>query len=244
MANMAKEKEQVKHAFKPAGTSTTTTIENKRRTEIAVKVKKKVIAFWIGGAGDKESYYFSGPFHNVRDARDLFESKIVDLEKRDLYSSYYLDYSEAKGFLDVKEYATGNIPDKTTPVYIVGHSLGGWNGAHLSAVLSKKGYNVEMLITLDPVGEGALVYVGSDIYRSKPEPASKFWVNIRATPKKPDQSDSVAEFGERWTVTSGPALNYIADINHYNAKKMFLAPLKDTKSAADLMHESIRKLTN
>ena len=235
--------EQVKHKYTQVGASTTTTIENERRTEIPVEVKKKVVAFWIGGAGDKESYYFSGPFHNVRDARDIFEPNVSDLQKRDLYTSHYLDYSEAKGSFDVKEHAMDNIPDKTTPVYIVGHSLGGWNGAHLSAILSEKGYNVEMLITLDPVGEGAFVYIGSDIHRTKPKPVAKFWVNIRATPKVPDQSDSVAEFGERWTVTSGPALNYVADINHYNAKKMFLAPLKDKKSAADLMHESIRKLT-
>lgn len=224
--------------------STTTPTDNKKRTEVKVAAKEKVVVFFIGGAGDKETYYFSGPYHNIREAQEVFDPKVKDLATRSLYESVYLSYAEAKGDGDILTNVLAKIPGKKTPVYIVGHSLGGWNGAHLSGILTNRGYDVEMLITLDPVGEGALVYVGSDIYRTKPKPSSKFWINIRATPKKPDQSDGVAEFGERWTVHTGPQLNYIADVNHYNARKMFLAPLKDKKSAADLMYESIRKLTN
>lgn len=235
--------ELVRNDFKTAAGSTTTPTENKRRAELKVAVGNKVVVFFIGGAADKESYYFQGPNNNIQIVKDFFDPLVEDLGPRLLYSSFHLDYSDAKGSGDITKHVTDRIPAKTCPVYIVGHSLGGWNGAHLSAILSADGYNVEMLITLDPVGEGLLVSLGSDIHGSKPKPVAKFWINLRARPKKPDQSDSVAEFGERWTVTTGPNLNYIADVNHYDAKKLFLAPLKDKKSAGDYLLESIRKLT-
>ncbi len=102
-----------------------------------------------------------------------------------------------------------------------------------------------MLVTLDPVGEGFWVSLGSDIYAAMPNPVAKVWINVRAKPKTPDQSDTIAEFGERLTVTAGdkPTLNYVADVNHYDSTKMFRAPLKDNKSAADSMNELIRKYT-
>jgi hypothetical protein len=228
--------------YKGAGQSTTTSVDNKRRTEIPVVVKEKVVAFFIGGAGDKESYYMSGPYHNIRDVLQVFDESVFDLAKKQLYEAVYLSYAEARGGKDVQNNVVNRIPSKTSPVLIIGHSLGGWNGAHLSNFLSSKGYDVEMLITLDPVGEGVLVYVGSDIHGAVPEPRAKFWINIRASPTKPDASDAVAEFGERWVVKTGPQLNYVADANHYDAKKMFLVPLKDGKSAAVLMNQLIRKL--
>mgnify|MGYP003610636447 FL=1 len=133
------------------------------------------------------------------------------------YSSYYLDYSDA--FDSITDQITSNIFDKTTPIFIIGHSLGGWNGAHLSQILTNAGYKVKMLITLDLVGEGFLVYVGSNIYPRKPKPKSDFWINLKAVPTKPDQSDGVADFGERWNVTQGPNINNEADLNHYNEKR-------------------------
>jgi pimeloyl-ACP methyl ester carboxylesterase len=234
----------VRNDFKEAAASSTSPTDNTRRAEVKVVAKKKVFAFFIGGAADKESYYFQGPNNNVQIVKDFFDPLVEDLVPRHLYEAYHLDYSDAKGSGDIKQYIQDKILEKASPVYIVGHSLGGWNGAHLSAILSDAGYSVEMLITLDPVGEGFFVSLGSDIHASKPKPVAKFWINLRAKPKKPDQSDGVAEFGERWTVTEGPQLNYICDVNHYDAKKMFLAPLKDKKSAGDYMLESIRKLTN
>lgn len=228
--------------YKEAGRATTTEIEKTQRTEIPVAAKEKVVAFFIGGAGDKESFYFAGPYYNIREALRAFDVSVSDLKILGLYDAVYLSYAEVKGDGDVETNVIKKIPAKKNPVFIIGHSLGGWNGAHLSNILSSMGYNVEMLITLDPVGEGALVCIGADIHRAAPEPRAKFWINIRADPKKPDSSDNVAEFGERWVVKAGPQLNYIADVNHYNARKMFLTPLKDKKSAAVLMWESIRKL--
>ncbi|MGE8501570.1 MAG: hypothetical protein ACN6P1_04970 [Pseudomonas sp.] len=96
-----------------------------------------------------------------------------------------------------------------------------------------------MLITLGPVGEGALVWLGSDIYFSKPEPVSGYWINVRATPKRPDGSDSVANFGEQWKIGSGPDINAHMDINHASALGIFVNAVRDGASASDILFESI-----
>ncbi|WP_329956146.1 hypothetical protein [Pseudomonas fluorescens] len=98
-----------------------------------------------------------------------------------------------------------------------------------------------MLITLDPVGEGALVWLGSDIYRERPTPVSVDWINIKATPSKRDASDGVADFGEKWIISCGPSLNVNVDTNHANALGLLNAPIADGKSASDLLFDSIMK---
>jgi pimeloyl-ACP methyl ester carboxylesterase len=203
----------------------------------------KAIAFFIGGAADKESYYFQGPFNNVQDAQVILENSLVqNPNSLKYYSSYYLDYSDA--YDDVLKKITSNIFDKSIPLFIIGHSLGGWNGAHLSQILTDSGYKVKMLITLDPVGKGFLVYVGSNIYATIPKPKADFWINLKAVPSKPDQSDSVAEFGERWNVKTGPNINNEADLNHYNAKKMFTIKLSTGKSVFQYLFDNVTTLIN
>lgn len=210
---------------------------------LKVENNDKAIAFFLGGAADKESYYFQGPFNNIQEAQTIFENTLYkNPNASKYYSSYYIDYSDA--FDDIEDKITSNIFEKETPVFIIGHSLGGWNGAHLSKVLTDKGYKVKMLITLDPVGEGFLVYVGSNIYMTKPKPKADFWINLKAVPSKPDQSDSVAEFGERWNVKSGANINNEADINHYNAKKMFTIKLTSGKSACQHLLDGVNPLIN
>lgn len=201
---------------------------------------KDVVAFFIGGAGDKESYYFSGtPHGNVTVAQAELDSRIANAGKGEFYQSHYLGYNEVRGEDDIQEKVLNVIPSKSTPIYIIGHSLGGWNGAHLSQILSDKGYDVAILVTLDPVGEGFWVWLGSDIYRTTPTPKAQFWINIRATPTKPDQSDGVADLGEQWIVTKGPNMNYTIDANHYNAGIMFRSRLGQGPSAADLVFNAI-----
>ncbi|WP_392560911.1 hypothetical protein RHO12_06830 [Orbus sturtevantii] len=85
-------------------------------------------------------------------------------------------------YIDIKKNIGNN-----TKVYIVGHSLGGWNGAHLSAILSRAGIPVECLITLDPVGIGnhEVHFIQSwvkkaQIYTYEPQPVSQCWFNIQA----------------------------------------------------------------
>lgn len=199
----------------------------------------RVVVFFIGGAGDKEPYYMAGPYKNIEFAHDYFRDLIESAGYLEFYTSHYLGYGEVRGGGDIDRHVYKGIPDKSAPVYIVGHSLGGWNGAHLSKILSEKGCKVEMLITLDPVGEGALVWLGSDIYFSKPEPVSGYWINIRAVPKRPDSSDSVANFGEQWQVVTGPDINARMDINHADALAMFRSSVRDGASAADILFESV-----
>ncbi|WP_283435813.1 hypothetical protein [Pseudomonas helmanticensis] len=98
-----------------------------------------------------------------------------------------------------------------------------------------------MLITLDPVGEGALVWLGSDIYRERPDPVTADWVNIKAMPTKKDSSDGVAEFGEKWLISCGPSLNVNVDANHANALGLFTARIAGSKSAGDMLFDSIMR---
>ena len=203
---------------------------------------RTAIAFFIGGAGDKETYYTTGPFKNVEEAMDLFDPKLSDLISKYSYTSIYLGYNEVRGYENINKNVIAKIPSRTTSIFIVGHSLGGWNGAHLSEILNNKNFKVEMLVTLDPVGEGVLVWVGSNIHRGTPKPKTNFWINILAKPSSPDSSDRVADFGERWIVDKGPNINHIADIHHYNARGLFFCPLAGGKTAADIMHDSIRSL--
>jgi pimeloyl-ACP methyl ester carboxylesterase len=230
-------------------TSKFTTPSNDKRNSLVdskikpQRIRNKTVAFFIGGAADKEAYYFQGPYKNIEEAKKYFDPLVADLKELGLYESHYRGYDDARGTNDIKKQFKAHITDKTVSVYLIGHSLGGWNAAHLSAILTKDGYKVEMLITLDPVGEGALVWVGSDIYGSKPVPKANSWINVLASPSKPDQSDGVAEFGERWNVGSGPTVSYTADINHAYAKKMFLAAPKDMKSASTYMFDSITEIT-
>jgi len=212
-----------------------------RQTCRASPLLNSAVVFFIGGAGDKESYYLSGPYNNIGEANDVFNRRVKDLLGTPKYLPVYLGYNEVRGEQKILRNVLKKIPSEYTRIYIVGHSLGGWNGAHLSSILASHGYTVNMLITLDPVGELPLVWMISNIHREKPTPQANFWINILANPSNPDGSDWIAEQGGRWQIKSGPALNYIADVNHYNAKVMFSLALKDGKSAADLMEDSIRK---
>ncbi|WP_439821943.1 alpha/beta hydrolase [Pseudomonas sp. HLG18] len=217
------------------------TLTDKKDVSVkAVPVEStKAVVFFVGGAGDKERYYFSGPYRNIQGAQQRFDKRTEKLAKEGKYRSEWLGYNEVRGKKDIQRHVLSLVPYKTCPVYVVGHSLGGWNGAHLTKIMSEWGYRIQMLITLDPVGEGALVWLGSDIYRERPEPVSADWINIKAAPSQRDPSDGVADFGEKWLVSCGPSLNVSVDTNHANALWLFNAPIAGTKSASDLLYDSI-----
>ncbi|MHC8406377.1 hypothetical protein [Pseudomonas sp. TMB3-21] len=99
-----------------------------------------------------------------------------------------------------------------------------------------------MLLTIDPVGEGAIVWGISNIYRLQPKPKAQYWVNIRAAPLKPNASDGVAEFGEQWEITTGPNVMGRVDVNHADANIMYLRPLNNGKTARQILNESILNL--
>lgn len=98
------------------------------------------------------------------------------------------------------------------------------------------------LVTLDPVGEGFLVWVGSDIYFSEPTPVAETWINIRTNASTPDQSDCVADFRERWIIEAGPTINKTIDKHHASADWMFFESVQGTKSACDLIFDSINDI--
>ncbi|MDW5418819.1 hypothetical protein R6242_19810 [Iodobacter sp. CM08] len=231
------------------GEKTLTGDANKKDKEIEVP-SKSFIAFFIGGAADKKSYYGQGPTALVNYARLSFVYKMESLgfDKGDLRSKFthHIGYDDAKGEEDVKSSILNKIEDKdNTYIYLIGHSLGAWNAAHLSSYLMDEGYKVEYLVTLDPVGEGILVGMFSDIYWGKPEPkyAEKNWINIRAefTSGDLDVSDKVADFGEQWNIKSGPNINETLNIHHANADLMFGTVLSSGRSALDFISANISK---
>lgn len=224
-------------------------------------IKKKcpiyVRAFFIGGAGDKYKYRVvgipvEGPTEIMRyvkegiDSKGGFDSKVKPKDKNNRYNSYYLGFEEASDNDDINKYVIANIPDATTHVYIVGHSLGGWNGAHLSQILTDNGYLVKMLVTLDPVGTSVLVKINSDIYWNEPKPKAEHWINIHAAPADGDGSDTVANLGGRWTIdeTNAPQPDEARtlDINHFNAQGMFDAVGAGGQSPSSRMEHSILKI--
>jgi hypothetical protein len=204
------------------------------------KVVAHCVAFFIGGADDKERL-FIGPTNIIEDSvRIPFNNELkraLGETRYSYYSSYYLDYSEANGGMDVLKLRR-LIPNRKAIIYIVGHSLGGWNGAHLSRTLDALAYDVKMLITLDPVGEFAKF--AFDIPVAKPNPAAEFWINIRAQPTDFNWAgDLVSRLGNRWEPDSPPDISYECDTSHDYAGTMFFQKMTDNKSAADRMLESI-----
>jgi len=102
-------------------------------------------------------------------------------------------YYELHGADNIRKNIIAHIPKKSTPIIIIGHSLGAWNGWHLSALLSQKGYTVKRLVTLDPVGEANFLSSSSKFYSSTPKPTAKYWKNILADPKDDNFSDFIAD---------------------------------------------------
>ncbi|WP_415761826.1 alpha/beta hydrolase [Pseudomonas sp. CP4] len=210
--------------------------------QVAISLRNFVV-FFIGGAGDQESYYFSGPNNNVDAVREIFLRDAKALKfPAGKFESWPLGYNDFISDKDLSEKVLARIPDCSTAVYIIGHSLGGWNGAHLSSVLTEKGYTVRMLMTIDPVGEGVMVWGISNIYRLPPKPKAQYWVNIRAAPKVRNVSDTVASFGEQWEITTGPNVMGQVDVNHADANIMYLRPLNNGKTARQIFNESVLNL--
>lgn len=215
-----------------------------KKEKTSTLTQNKVVAFFIGGAGDKKKYYSYGPTYIVRDNvfipfNETLKKAIGKKLFSNNYSPYYLDYGEANRATDI-ENLIKLIPNKETSLYIIGHSLGAWNGAHLSKFLSDEKYNVKMLITLDPVGEGKIVAFGSGIHFSVPKPQSDFWINVRATPTEKRIDDKVADFGKRWDTNSLLSdINHKCNTHHSHVNTLFNEKLVGDKSASDYLLESI-----
>lgn len=188
---------------------------------------KKTVAFFIGGAADKEAYYGQGPTNIILDeVKTHFDRRVPPQD----YSSHHLGYNEAYKN-KINTIVKSKIPNKEgTSINIIGHSLGGWNGAHLSQILTDQGYNIDLLVTLDPVGLGSTVTYISNIYWGSPKPKSEYWVNLYTDPESWTQDDYVAWFGEQWQPNKDKVSIYEeVNIHHGEAGKMFRYKLKETK---------------
>jgi hypothetical protein len=182
---------------------------------------KKSINLFIGGAGDKESYSGFGP-------TKIVENQIKSKYSNTLDSSYKLDYIDA--YLSYKEAYKNKIDTVILPILkskdicsvnIIGHSLGGWNGAHLSSILSQKGFKVKLLATIDPVGTKVGVTLFSDIYWDYPIPIKEYWINIKSDSSKFTTDNIIADLGGQWDPKSSANRNTKVLFTHAEAGKMF-----------------------
>ncbi len=218
-----------------------------KKVSIESKVfSKKIITFFIGGASDKEGFYGMPASKIMEGVKNDFEKTIDNENLTTFCENVYLGYNEVRGEEDIKDKVISAITDKDKmAVYIIGHSLGGWNGAHLSQILTDKGYNVDLLITLDPVGTGADAKLFSDIYWSTPKPKANYWINICTSPENYQVDDFVADYGGQWKPKTGMQINDECDCNHGSAGTMFTKYLKDTNiSASDMLLELIQQHIN
>ncbi|WP_155419395.1 hypothetical protein [Chromobacterium subtsugae] len=240
---------------------------NKSNKKIFICKPPKIVIFFVGGAGDKRQFLGSGPNHNIVDVQKYFESNFKKEISEVLISSVYVGYYELHDEDNLKSIANQFILDKKAKVYIVGHSLGGWNGAHFSEKLSKLSYDVEMLITLDPVGEDFSLKMFADIYASVPEPKAYIWINLRYDQsyfsivkkylprKKYDDmkvdlsANFVADLGRQWWIgprfdgvkipDRRPDLNKFIDVNHVETLPAMLYPLDNNITAWSILKGSV-----
>ncbi len=203
---------------------------------------KKVVVLFIGGAGDKEKYLGREATKIVqRDVQWKFSNSIKIRELGELYKTLYLGYNEIKSIDDIENNVIRIIPNKrNTAIYVVGHSFGGWNGAHLSRILTDKGYNVDMLITLDPVGTRRGVKLISGLYWETPYHKANYWININSVPDDHQRDDFIAILGGQWKPIKGMQINYTSNYHHRQAGLMFQETLNGSKvSCSDLLQQSV-----
>jgi hypothetical protein len=214
---------------------------------------KKTVALFIGGAGDKEAYAGTGPTNIIQlEVQNPFDSIITIQPQEQLnlndYKSLYLGYNEA-----YKNKIASNIiselnkiaEPKGLSINIIGHSLGGWNGAHLSQILTRSKYKIEILITLDPVGTKEGVTLVSDIYRPYPYPIYKYWINIQSSPTQYEADDYIAWLGGQWEPDKEKPNNYIiVDYHHREASKMFTEKIAGNFDSSDILLAHIQSYLN
>ncbi|WP_262404470.1 alpha/beta hydrolase family protein [Aggregatibacter actinomycetemcomitans] len=209
-------------------------------TEYTVPEEKADIIF-IGGAGDQEPYYGIGPTHVITILENSFLGSLDSYNLLSKVNDYSISYSQSYGEENIKKLE--NKLSKSNFIYIIGHSLGAWNAAHLATIFTNKGYTVKMLVTLDPVGTGVVVGSISGIYW-KPEamPKAEKWINIRAESDKFfDMSDIIANVGGQWDIESGPMVNETVNTTHANTIAIFNTPLSTGLSALDYVIQDLQE---
>jgi pimeloyl-ACP methyl ester carboxylesterase len=182
---------------------------------------KQSINLFIGGAGDFERFYVYGPRNFIlKDVKIPFE-KIIEAQKISNYQSQYLSYKDLK-----RDRIWNLLPNpEACTINLIGYSFGGWNAAHFSKVLADKQYEVNLLITLDPVGVNAQTVFKSDLFFGAPQPIAKQWINITSISKKWCIDNFIAKIGGRWipNLQSNVVLHETL-ATHVEVGKMFFNP--------------------
>ncbi|QIQ22239.1 hypothetical protein [Zophobihabitans entericus] len=226
------------------------------------------------------------PHYTMREVAESFNQKLTEqaaqqgISQQVLHQQYryeYLSYTEI--FYDEIKDIDFNLDKidvisnpkfqqlierigKNTHVYIVGHSLGGWNSAHLSHIFASYDITTDYLVTLDPVGTGNHETLPAlrgnfikmaQIYRQTPDPVAEHWLNVRGfyiqvAKKQLSQSfeDWVAWAGGQWLIEqSYPQvkwqLNENTDISHRSAGELFNYQTSEGLSASDMLVAAILK---
>jgi hypothetical protein len=98
--------------FKKAGLSVTSPKDNLNRQEVSVQVGQAIMVFYIGGAGDKESYYGTGPYGNIDEVRKHCDLIFKSLRVQNLYFTDYLGYNECAEKVTYRNMSSKRFPAK------------------------------------------------------------------------------------------------------------------------------------
>ena len=157
------------------------------RPPAAVAAPRASYTAFVGGAAD-------GEFGNVRDF------KVNGVRVGSGGAIKYYSHDEAEKLLnDIRAQPPG------TRIVLVGHSWGGDTAARVAAQLGAEGRPVDLLATIDPVGNGA-----SDGFLNRVRAGSREWINVQATGGNwHDPDNLIARIGNRY----GSAPQRFADQN-------------------------------
>jgi RHS repeat-associated protein len=207
-------------------------------------IPSAVFVAFIGGAADKFPFLGQAPTNIMLDVRNEFVANLnVDTTNSNYFRANYYGYEDVQNGTIQRDIESALKTNPQQDIYVVGHSLGGWEGASLTS-----SYPAAMLITLDPVGT-TMSYTG-EVSFAEPNASADSWINILARTNKPDMSDFIAELGGRWHMDEGPSRRDTANLNHAAAADLmkFVPPAKDTSATAprdssawELLTEKIRK---
>lgn len=215
---------------------------------VSKKEPQAIVTYFIGGAADKSRFWGIGPRTNlIRDRLVLRyflaiqSTALASLEQNNVDGGEYWGYDEMdKLFLAIqnKHKINGGIK-----IRLIGHSLGGWQAAKLSARLAGIGIATDLLITIDPVGISYFMnFPGSEA--ELPRPNARIWINLIANHTRGYNSDdAVADAGIRWRperdtgLKRKPTLNIETPYSHADLWQMMVFPGTGGKSAWQFLVE-------
>ncbi len=182
---------------------------------------KQSINLFIGGAGDFERFYVYGPRNFILKEVKIPVDKIIQEKQLSNYQSIYLSYKDLK-----KDSVWNLLPNyQDCTINLIGYSLGGWNAAHLATLLTKRKYEVTLLITLDPVGKNARFIFHNDLFFNTPQPNVAQWINVSSVSKKFSIDNLIAIIGGRWIPSKNPNCTFHqTHASHVEVGEMFFNP--------------------